>query len=277
MSAIDQVFRNLSQARRAALIPFITAGDPDLGFTEEALLRLASSGADICELGIPYSDPIADGAVIQASYTRALASGIRVGDILDMLSRLSGKLGSPVVLMVSYAIVLRRGLGPFVRQCSAAGVAGFIVPDLPVEEAGPLADLCNREGLSLIQLVTPTTPRPRALKIVQSSSGFVYYVSVTGITGERDHLPAAVTENVMWLKTQTKLPVCVGFGISRADQAQAIGRVADGVIIGSALVRRIAEVDTRPRAEVLREIEAFVSQLRKALDEATTHPCPPLK
>jgi tryptophan synthase alpha chain len=265
MSRIDAVFAELRRQGRKALMPFVTAGDPDLDFTAALVRRLVARGAALCELGIPYSDPVADGPVIQASYSRALEGKIKLDAIFAMLGSLAPSLAAPVVTMVSYAIVYRRGLEEFVAAAKAAGVAGLIVPDLPVEEAGPLADICRRADLSLIQLVTPTTPRPRALRIAELSSGFIYYVSVTGITGERSELPRQLADEVAWLRGQTRLPICIGFGISRPEHVRALSGVADGLIVGSAIVRRVAGLGGKPRAAVLAEIDDFVGQLLAAM------------
>ena len=265
MSHIDDLFRRLKAENRKALMPFVTAGDPDLAFTGEVLQELDRAGCHLCEVGIPYSDPIADGPVIQASYTRALDHQIKVRQILDLLAGLKSSLRMPRVTMVSYAIIHRYGLEKYVADALAAGVSGAIVPDLLVEEADPLAAVCRKADFSLIQLVTPTTPRERAVRIAASSSGFLYYVSVTGITGERTQLPPELLENVRWLRTQTDLPICIGFGVSQAEHVKLLAPVADGLIVGSAIVRRVAEADTRPRQTVLREIGAYVTSLMAAL------------
>src|SRR5438477_11009300 len=215
MSRLDTLFSDLRQSGRKAFMPFVTAGDPDLDFTADVIRELDRRGCSMCEVGIPYSDPIADGPVIQASYTRALAKKIKLRDILQMLGRVSRDVTMPLVTMVSYAIVYRHGLKAYVADAKAAGVAGAIVPDLLVEESAELAEICKAADFSLIQLVTPTTPRDRAVRIAKSSTGFLYYVSVTGITGERTELPPSLTENVAWLRTQTDLPICIGFGISQ--------------------------------------------------------------
>ena len=265
MSAIDTLFNSLRQSGRKALMPFVTAGDPDLAFTADLLRELVARGSNLCELGIPYSDPIADGPVIQESYTRALEKQVKLAGILDMLATLTPSLAAPVVTMVSYAIIYRHGLEAYVRQAKRSGVAGAIVPDLPVEEAGPLAEVCRREDFSLIQLITPTTSRERAKAIAARTSGFIYYVSVTGITGERTELPKEILENVAWLRTQTKLPVCIGFGISRPEHVRMLAPVADGLIVGSAIVRRIAETVAKPRPQVIREIGDYAAELLAAL------------
>jgi tryptophan synthase alpha chain len=268
MSAIDQLFARLRSQNRKALMPFITAGDPDLEFTGALLNELAGRGCHLCELGIPYSDPIADGPVIQASYTRALAKGLRLEEILRGVRSWTPHLEMPIITMVSYSIVHRHGLDRYVAEARSAGVAGAIVPDLLVEEAGPLAEICRREDFSLIQLVTPTTPRERALRIAQQSTGFLYYVSVAGITGERSELPAELRDNVAWLRQRTSLPVCIGFGISTSEHVRRLAEVADGLIVGSAFVRRVEAAAREPREQVLKQIGQFAAELLAALQDA---------
>lgn len=266
MSKLDHLFEQLRQTGRKAFMPFVTAGDPDLSFTTDVLRELVGRGATLCELGIPYSDPVADGPVIQASYTRALDKHFKLAGVFDMLSGLTPELAAPMVTMVSYAIVYRHGLEAYVREAKAAGVAGAIVPDLPVEEAGPLADICRREDFGLIQLITPTTSRERARRIADQTTGFIYYVSVTGITGERKDLPPEILDNVAWLRRQTPLPICVGFGISRPEHVRMLAPVADGLIVGSAIVRHVAEASEKPREQVLKEIGDYASELLAALE-----------
>jgi tryptophan synthase alpha chain len=266
MSSIDKLFQSLRISGRKALMPFITAGDPDLDFTAAVLRKLAACGCPICEMGIPYSDPIADGPVIQASYTRALEKKIKLAGIFDMLKKTTPIMRVPVVTMVSYAIVLRHGLDNYVAESRAAGAAGAIVADLPPEESGPFAEICRREDFSLIQLITPTTPRERAKRIAERTTGFIYYVSVTGITGERTALPQDLVENVGWLRGQTPLPICIGFGISRPEHMKMLAPAADGLIVGSAIVRRLAEVGQKSRETMLEEIGRYVKELLTALD-----------
>lgn len=265
MSAVDDLFRRLRAEGRKALMPFVTAGDPDLTFTVEVLKVLEQHGCHLFEVGLPYSDPIADGPVIQASYTRALEQGTKLSAIWAALSQLQTSLQAPRVAMGSYAIIHRVGPQAFVEQAQKAGFSGVIVPDLLVDEAGPLSQLCSQADFNLIQLVTPTTPRERALRIAESSSGFIYYVSVTGITGERTALPQELLDNVAWLRERTSLPICIGFGISQPDHVRLLAPVADGLIVGSAFVRRIARAATTPRADVLAEVGQFADQLLAAL------------
>lgn len=264
MSAVDQLFSDLRANRRKALMPFFTAGDPDIATTASLVRAVESAGANLCEIGVPYSDPIADGPVIQASYQRALDSGFKLRHVFEMGCGFEGKLAIPLVTMVSYSIIFRVGLQRYVDQAKQAGYAGAIVPDLLVEESDDLSAICRAADFSLIQLVTPTTPRERQVRIAQSSSGFLYYVSVTGITGERRELPADLVDNVGWLRTQTELPICIGFGISGAETAAKLAPVADGLIVGSAVVRRVAEsVD---QAATVDSVSRFVRELREAID-----------
>jgi tryptophan synthase alpha chain len=203
--------------------------------------------------------------VIQASYTRALEHKIKLAEILETLGDIAPKLAAPLVTMVSYAIVYRHGLEKYVDEVCEHGLAGMIVPDLPVEESAQLAGICRRRDVSLIQLVTPTTPRERAVRIAETSTGFLYYVSVAGITGERTALPSELVDNVGWLRTQTDLPICIGFGISQPEHVKLLAPVADGLIVGSAIVRRIAAAADRPREQVVREVGDYVSELLAAM------------
>jgi tryptophan synthase alpha chain len=270
MNRIDTLFTRLKHENRRALMPFITAGDPDLTTTAQLISEIVKSGAHLLEIGIPYSDPIADGPVIAASYHRALENGVKVSHIFQTLRTLRAE-GStrfnetPLVAMVSFAIVHKVGVERFLNDAAASGLDGLIVPDLPVEESAGLLENTARRDLKLIQLITPTTPRERAAEIARSTTGFIYYVSVAGITGERTTLPPDIAEAVAWLRTQTNLPICVGFGISGPDQVRQLAPVADGLIVGSAIVRRLAEAINRPRTEVVQEIARFVAELAKAL------------
>ncbi len=265
MSAIDDLFARLRAKGRKAFMPFITAGDPDLEFTEQVLRELVSRGSNMCEVGIPYSDPIADGPVIQASYTRALGQGIKLDQILETLGGVTPQLAAPLVTMVSYAIVYRHGLQAYVDDARRAGVAGAIVPDLLVDESDELAEIARAADFSLIHLVTPTTSRDRALRIAERSTGFLYYVSVTGITGERTELPQRLIDDVAWLRERTDLPICIGFGVNGPDHIRRLSPVCDGLIVGSAIVRRMADAKNRPRQEVLDEIGQYVGELLSAM------------
>jgi tryptophan synthase alpha chain len=234
-----------------AFMPFITAGDPDLDTTQKAVLTLAERGVDLIEIGFPYSDPIADGPVIQASYTRALQKKLHVADIFAAIKGLTtGQTGSadrtgelpPLVAMVAYSIIFRMGREKFVRDARDAGFSGLIVPDLPADEAKETAVAAGAQGLDLIQLIAPTTTPERTRRILELARGFIYCISVAGTTGVRDELPAELKQQLAWLKTQTQLPLAVGFGISRPDQVESLRGLADGVIVGSAIVRHFAAI-----------------------------------
>ncbi len=265
MSAIDATFETLRSQGRKAFLPFVTAGDPNLEFTGKVLKELVARGANLCELGIPYSDPIADGPVIQASYTRVLEQKQKLSNILQATQTWTTELTAPIVSMVSYSIIYRQGLENYVAKAKAAGIAGAIVPDLLVEESDEFSEICRREDFNLIQLVTPTTPPDRALRICETSTGFLYFVSVTGITGVRTELPPEVVDQVGWLKERTELPICIGFGISKPEHVRMLAPVADGLIVGSAIVRKIAEVEEKGEEAVLAEIGTLVDELTSAM------------
>jgi tryptophan synthase alpha chain len=264
MTAIDELFCTLKAQGKKALMPFITAGDPNVSFTADVLSLLNKLGCSMAEVGIPYSDPIADGPVIQASYTRALASHVKLDDILKCVAKVKPSLKMPLVSMVSYAIVHRHGLERYVDEAKAAGFSGAIVPDLLVEESKTLASICRSRDFNLIQLVTPTTPRERALQIAERSTGFLYFVSVTGITGERTELPADLVDRVSWLRERTPLPICIGFGISRPEHVRLLAPVSDGLIVGSAIVRMM-EKAAQSEPAALEAVEALVKELLVAL------------
>jgi tryptophan synthase alpha chain len=274
MNRIDVLFNRLRSEGRRALMPFITAGDPDLPTTAALITEMVRRGAHLVEVGIPYSDPIADGPVISASYHRALQRGVKLARIFETIRTLRAETSggpltaAPLVSMVSYAIIHRHGADRFLREAVTAEIDGLIVPDLPVEESERLCRMATALDLRLIQLVTPTTPRDRALRIANTSTGFLYYVSVAGITGERRSLPPELSENVGWLRSQTTLPICIGFGISSPDQVRALAPVADGLIVGSALVRRLADAQKLSRDEVVADIGRFVAELATGLEPA---------
>ncbi len=264
MTAIDDLFGKLKSQGKKAFMPFITAADPNLDFTRQVLRRLDQLGCSMAEVGIPYSDPIADGPVIQASYTRALGTKVKLHDIFEQIALERPNISMPMVSMVSYAIIHRQGPERFVDDAMAAGFAGAIVPDLLVEESALLASICKAKQFNLIQLVTPTTPRERALRIAELSSGFLYYVSVTGITGERNELPPDLVDRVSWLRDRTPLPICIGFGISKPEHVRLLAPVSDGLIVGSAIVR-LMEQAAASEAIAIQAIDQLVSSLLKAM------------
>ncbi len=228
-----------SHGRRAALMPYLMGGFPDLDTSRAAGEAAADAGADLIELGIPFSDPLADGPVIHAAGTEALAAGATPHGVLRVCEALAARL--PVVLMVYSNVVLAGGAERFAARAASSGAAGLIVPDLPHDEAGELRGACDAEGLALVPLVAPTTPEQRLEEIGRDARGFVYAVSLTGTTGERDALPPGLTDMVGRVRGHTSVPVAVGFGIATSDQAAAVAEVADGVIVGSRLVRAVRE------------------------------------
>lgn len=277
MSELKRLFASLAQKNRKALMPFITAGDPGISTTAAVIQAAQKAGADLCEVGVPYSDPVADGPVIQASYQRALNAGFRLANLFELGRNLSDQpAGSmPRVTMVSYSIIYRIGMAKYITQAKQAGYSGAIVPDLLVEEAAPLSQICRDAEFDLIQLITPTTPRDRQRRIADLTTGFLYYVSVTGITGERTALPDNLIDNVSWLREQTELPVCIGFGISGPETAAQLAPIADGLIVGSAIVRRIAEASRSaeqaghdPAPAAAEVVGKFCGELRRAIDGA---------
>ncbi|CAN5187361.1 tryptophan synthase subunit alpha [soil metagenome] len=269
MNAIDQVFDTLRSQKRRAFMPFITAGDPDLNGTSSLIRELAKSGANLIEVGFPYSDPIADGPTIQASYTRALSKGITLEAIFrhfrEQHSTNANGSSPPLVAMVSYALMMRRGLEKFLTDAQAAGFSGAIVPDLPLEEADQLVKLARDRDFKLIFLVTPTTPLDRARRIAEMSTGFLYFVSITGITGERKELPPELKSQIAALREATRIPICVGFGISRPEHVRSLRDQVDGIIVGSALVRPLEQVGKKPLDQILAEIGQTARGLSDAL------------
>ena len=230
---------SLAAAGKKGLLPYVTAGLPDLATTQRILQAVADLGVTAVELGIPFSDPIADGPVIQSSFTRVLDRGIRVRDILAMVKSFRRDCDLPLLAMLSYSIVYRTGVERFIAMAADAGIDGLIVPDLSLEEAPRTVQLIREAGLVMPMLISPISSPDRRRQIAALSSGFVYYMSVTGITGERSQLPPELIENVRELRSSSGQPVVVGFGIGTADQVRRVCTVADGAIIGSALVRRI--------------------------------------
>jgi len=279
-SRISEAFAAAKQENRLAFMPFVTAGDPDLATTLDVIRELAAQGVDLIEVGVPYSDPIADGPVIQASYTRALDAGFRLGAFFDAFAELTqrSEVGGqrsvaasnsqlstlnpqlpipPLVAMVSYSIVFRYGVERFLSEAVRAGFSGMIVPDLPGDEADEFANAVKSRGLDLIELVSPLTPVERIDPILANCSGFVYCIAVAGTTGERDQLPPVLTSQLKQLREKTDLPLAVGFGVSRPEHVAGLKGYADGVIVGSAIVRRFERFADQSRDDVVREIGRY--------------------
>lgn len=250
-------------AGRKLFIPFVTAGDRGLEFTRRAVLALAEAGADAVELGVPFSDPLADGRVIQKASERALSRGTNLLKIYQLVAELRKQIDLPVILMGYFNPFLRLGLENAALLGSQTGVDGFIIPDLPPEEAGEWIKICRPLGLDTIFLIAPTSTRDRVLAVAKSSSGYIYYVSVTGITGMRSQVPSDLVQGIKRIRRLTSKPVLVGFGISNPNQAKQISRLADGVIVGSALVKRLES--NQSDGKVLADFKRFARQLAQAI------------
>ncbi|MBE9230986.1 tryptophan synthase subunit alpha [Cuspidothrix issatschenkoi LEGE 03284] len=267
MTAISRCFETLRRNQECALIPFITAGDPDLETTAKALQVLDHAGADMIELGVPYSDPLADGPVIQAAATRALQRGTTLEQVLEMLKGISPSLRSPIILFTYYNPILHRGIDKFLGQIKEAGVSGLVVPDLPLEEAAGLLKPASEVGIDLTLLVAPTSSPERIEAIARASQGFIYLVSVTGVTGIRTEMHTRVGDLLQQIRNVTDKPIGVGFGISdpqQARQVQAWG--ADAAIVGSAVVKRLAEGTPEQGLEAIAQ---FCQNLKTALKNPT--------
>ena len=259
---ISKSFSKIKKEERIALMPFLMAGDPDLETTARILLELQASGADMIELGIPYSDPLADGPIIQLAASRALSSGTSPDKVFNMLSGLKNELSIPIILFTYSNPLINRGLEAFCLEASSSGVSGLVVPDLPLEEAEKLSQIAEAKGIDLVLLVAPTTPKDRMKKIAETSNGFTYLVSVTGVTGERSSLEDNVGSLVKQLKNTSASPVAVGFGISDVRHIQQVRKWgADGAIVGSALVKRIANASSGMK---VKEAGSFCKELRAA-------------
>ncbi len=267
MSRIEAVFSQLKARGEKALIPFITAGDPDLQTTARLIPVLAGAGADVIELGVPFSDPMADGPTIQAASERALAKGVTQEKILAMVAEVRQETEVPIVLMGYYNPVFRYGAERFARDAAAAGVDALLIVDLPPEESAEIAEVMAAAGLDLITLLAPTTPPERMRRLAAAAQGYLYYVSMTGVTGARKISPEDIRAAVTELKSMTETPVGVGFGITTPDDAARVGEFADGVVVGSALVKLINENADDP--ELANRVAGFVSSLKKGLVSAT--------
>lgn len=255
-----RAFAALRPERRCALIPYIMAGDPDAQTTERLVEAFVDAGATAVELGVPFSDPIADGPINQRAGLRAMAQGMAVRPALDLVARLRARTQVPLLFMTYYNLILRYGPGKFARDATAAGLDGLIAADLPPDTAGELIDDARGTGLATVFMAAPTSTPERIRAVAAASTGFIYCVSRTGVTGVRDALPEGLPELVRRIRAETQTPICVGFGISRPAQAGEVAKVADGVIVGSALVQMIEEA---PRD--IERVGRFVRDLAEAI------------
>ncbi len=264
MNRIDRKFQELRSKKETAFIPFISAGDPDLPTTKAVILELEKRGADIIELGFPFSDPIADGPVIQASYYRALSKELKIQQIFDLIRdiRKSASGGQiPIVSMASYSIVFKSGCERFIEMALNAGLDGATIPDLPIEESDEVFKIAEKNDFKIVCFVAPTTTEHRRDMIARKSQGFIYYISVVGITGARDKLPTDMVENIRKLRQLTNTPISVGFGVSTPEQAKAVGQLADGVIVGSAIIKMIEKYQDKPLKELVKAVGDFSESL----------------
>ncbi len=258
---IQSTFDLLREKKQIALMPFVPAGYPDLATTAAVLPAIEAAGASLIEIGIPFSDPIADGPTIQAAFTEALAKKLKVADVFRTIADVRSKVSIPLVAMLSYSIVFRYGLGRFLKDAKSAGFDGLLLPDLPPPEAQKVCDAVRAAGLDTVLLVAPTSTPQRRKEIASLCSGFVYYMSVSGITGERDQLPADLTANVAELKSLTDRPICVGFGIHKAEQVAQMAKIADGAIVGSAIVKLMKEHAAKGPAAIAGVVEKYCREL----------------
>ena len=265
MGRIAERFAILDERGETALIPFITVGDPDIETSEALVLSMVEAGADLIELGVPFSDPIAEGPTIQRSSERSLAGGTSLNGILELVSRLRAKVEIPLILMGYANPIFAMGFERFAKLASEVGVDGIIIPDLPPEEGEKLFARCNELGVDGILLAAPTTTDKRLTKLASESRGFLYYVSLTGVTGARSELAAGVEEGVRAARGLGNIPVCVGFGISTPEQATKVAQFADGVVVGSAVVDRI-EASTS-REDAVDSVAKFIAELKAPLRE----------
>jgi len=263
MAQVSERFQELQARRQCALIPFVTAGDPDLQTTAQVLRVLDASGADFIELGVPYSDPLADGPVIQAAATRALQRGVTLNQVLDVVRAVVPEINAPIILFTYYNPILNRGIDSFMADLAAAGVAGLVVPDLPLEEIETLLTAARAVAIDVTLLVAPTSPPERIQAIAQQAQGFIYLVSVTGVTGMRTEIQSRVKDLLDTLKQSTDKPIGVGFGVSGPDQAKQLKDWgAHGVIVGSAFVKRLHQEN---RQVALSEVKQFCRELKAAI------------
>jgi tryptophan synthase alpha chain len=263
-SRLDATFAALRARRERALVAYFTAGDPSLALTRKLVVEAARRGADVIELGIPFSDPLADGPVIQRATQRALAAGATLPRVLELVREMRGEVSAPLVFLTYYNPILAFGLKAFCRTSVEVGIDGVIVADLPPEESGPLRAEAMAAGLDLVHLVAPTSTPERMRKIARASEGFVYMVSLTGVTGERTALATEeLAQQLRALRAITTKPVCVGFGIGTPEQAALVGQLADGVVVGSAIVRLVERHASS--AELLDRVGDFIAGLKAPL------------
>ena len=261
MNRIDNKFSQLKKINKKALITFITAGDPDLQTTEELVIAMENAGADIIELGIPYSDPLADGITIQASSARALKAGAKIVNIMSTVKKLRETTQIPLIYLNYYNSVFKYGLEKFMKECSESGIDGLIIPDLPVEERADIIKVCDKFGIYLIPLVAPTS-KERIKPITKDGKGFVYCVSVSGVTGTRNKITTNIEEYMTEVSKYTDMPRALGFGISSAQMVHKFKPYCDAIIVGSAIIKKVEQSKT-PQ-EAVQNVKKFTLELATA-------------
>ena len=258
MNRIDKKFLELKLNKKKAFIVYLTVGYPNIATTEKLVLELSRAGVDMFELGVPFSDPLADGPIIQESSTFALKHKINLDNIFSLVERLRKKINKPLLIMGYYNPILTYGLERFARNAKSCGLDGIIVPDLPIEEANQLRAYLNKFKIRLIDFLTPTTDLSRIRRIAKVSKGFIYYVSLTGVTGARKKLPTDILKRLGYLKRFIKIPICVGFGISNREQFKSVTKFSDGAIVGSAIIKKIRE--NLDRRDLRQKVVSFVKK-----------------
>ncbi len=259
MGRIHQTFKELAKRGDKALISYIMAGDPSLAQTRKLILQLEEAGSDLIELGVPFSDPVADGPTIQRAAVRALKKGVTLRKVIDLVAEVRDKVRAPIILMTYFNPIVKMGEETFAREAARAGVDGVIVPDLIPDEGAAFLQTARSAALDPICLLAPTSTPDRVKKVARASRGFIYYVSITGITGSGLRVDSDIAERIRSISSSYGKPVCVGFGVSRPEEARKMAEISDGVIVGSAIVRMVEE---------RKDIRAFVGALKRAVKRA---------
>lgn len=261
MNRIDEKFKELKKKKNKAFIAYVTCGDPDIEMTKQIIRVLMKSGVDLIELGVPFSDPLADGPTIQSASECALKNNISLKNILALARSLRPSISIPLVIMSYYNPIFHYGIRKFISEVKKSDIDGLIIPDLPPDEASQIELFARKTDIATIYFISPTSQDMRIKTAISHSRGFIYYVSLTGVTGARRNLPLQIKKDIIKIKKLTKKPICVGFGISSAKQAKDIIKVADGIIVGSAIIEKIHQAKSKEK--ILKDIKLFASKLAK--------------
>ncbi|MCM8710136.1 tryptophan synthase subunit alpha [Clostridium sp. SYSU_GA19001] len=269
MNRIDLKFKELKEKNEKALITFITAGDPDRSTTIDLVLAMEKAGADIIELGIPYSDPLADGVVIQESSQRALKAGIKINDIMNIVKDIRRISSVPLLYLVYYNCIFKYGIEKFIKKCNEVGIDGLIIPDLPLEERGEIAEIAFEYNIDIIPLVAPASEE-RVKKVLKFGRGFVYCVSTNGVTGTRDSIATDLKNYMNLVGQYSEIPRAIGFGVSSAEMAEEFAKYGEGVIVGSAIIKLIASAENSTAA--VEKVGVFTKELKNAVKKVVNCP-----